>query len=480
MNYNLLDEEWIPVLYHDGRYQRVGIRKALEEAGQMRQIAASNPMDRVAILRFLLALLYWSRGSPSDDSDTSGMESFPPDWSSKLEANRECFNLLGEGKRFYQCHAVEPCADKNKNHEIIPLIQEVPNGDDKWHFRHSTDKVDGFCLACCALSLLRLPMFASQEGRGWHQGINGVPPVYVMSIGKTLWETLVLNWVPSQSIGEPSWIQADVRPNRDLHVPLLMGLTTLARRIWLHGPADRSRACIACGSRETGIIRTCEYQSSGPLRGEHWTDPHVLYLDKTPRRTVKADDLTAAGKFKMDRPWPSLLSHMVRSNQFGARESPVSLLVVGFATDHAKNIDAWERTVSVRSAVSIKETVTSSLSLWQKSVSSLARKLEPPSEKKSSRKHEHMEISSTFDAVRPHVEGKVSQAIEGLLADEPSAWQEAAAKYRPMMRAIAKSLSPGFTTMALQKRRRIASALPDMQTQAKEPQKPKRKKGEDK
>ena len=53
MNYNLLDEKWIPVLYRDGRWERVGIRKALEDAGRIRQIAASNPMDRVAILRLL-------------------------------------------------------------------------------------------------------------------------------------------------------------------------------------------------------------------------------------------------------------------------------------------------------------------------------------------------------------------------------------------------------------------------------------------
>ena len=46
MSYNLLDEEWIPVLYRDGRWKRLGIRKVLEDAGRIRQIAASNPMDR--------------------------------------------------------------------------------------------------------------------------------------------------------------------------------------------------------------------------------------------------------------------------------------------------------------------------------------------------------------------------------------------------------------------------------------------------
>ena len=49
MTFNLLDEPWIPVLYADGRAERVGIRTALTNARAIRQIAASNPMDRVAL-----------------------------------------------------------------------------------------------------------------------------------------------------------------------------------------------------------------------------------------------------------------------------------------------------------------------------------------------------------------------------------------------------------------------------------------------
>lgn len=67
MNYNLLEEKWIPVLWKDGHSGRVGIVEAFTQAGRIRQIAASNPMDRMAILRFLLALLYWCKGNPPDD-----------------------------------------------------------------------------------------------------------------------------------------------------------------------------------------------------------------------------------------------------------------------------------------------------------------------------------------------------------------------------------------------------------------------------
>lgn len=57
MTYNLLEERWIPVLWTDGKACRVGIVEALTQAGRIRTIAASNPMDRMAVLRFLLRVL---------------------------------------------------------------------------------------------------------------------------------------------------------------------------------------------------------------------------------------------------------------------------------------------------------------------------------------------------------------------------------------------------------------------------------------
>jgi hypothetical protein len=59
--FNLLSESWIPVLWVNGHPDRVGIRTALSDAWRIRQIAASNPMDNVSLLRFLLAVLMWCK-----------------------------------------------------------------------------------------------------------------------------------------------------------------------------------------------------------------------------------------------------------------------------------------------------------------------------------------------------------------------------------------------------------------------------------
>jgi CRISPR type I-E-associated protein CasA/Cse1 len=121
--FNLLEEEWIPVLYRNGDYRRVGILRAFEDAGRIREIAASNPMDRVAILRFLLALLYWCKGNPTDEKMAAAVDSFPMDWFQTLEEHRDCFNMLGEGKRFYQNDSYK---DLDPEHTTNYLIHEVP------------------------------------------------------------------------------------------------------------------------------------------------------------------------------------------------------------------------------------------------------------------------------------------------------------------------------------------------------------------
>ncbi len=189
VDYNLLKENWIPVLWKDGNTNRVGVIEALTQAGRIRQIAASNPMDRLAILRFLLALLYWCKGNPPGDEDSGS--SFPSDWFKKLDANRDCFNLLGDGKRFYQCNCM---SGKEAKLPANYLMQEVPTGTNSWHFRHSTDKSDGLCPACAAMGLLRLPLFATSGGRGKPPGVNQKPPIYVVPLGGSLAETLRLSW----------------------------------------------------------------------------------------------------------------------------------------------------------------------------------------------------------------------------------------------------------------------------------------------
>jgi CRISPR type I-E-associated protein CasA/Cse1 len=460
-NFNLLEEDWIPILRRNGKFERVGIRKALTEAGGIRQIAASNPMDRIAILRFLLAILYWCRGDPPNNPTGISGKGFPEHWFSKLEEKQDCFNLLGEGKRFYQDR------DAQRSRASTDLIQEIPTGNNFWHFRHSTDKTDGLCPACCVLGLLRLPLFSVSGLPDLKAGINGTPPVYVIRLDTVLLNTLWANWTICEELGDPAWIRPDIRPTPNQDVPLLTGLTLLSRRVWLHEPSGPPGMCSGCGAKETTLIRTCEYQTAGRQENEFWNDPHVIYYGESRRKSSKAPDLTAAGTFRMDRPWPNLLASLVETDKFVSGDKPISLLVVGFATDQAKSIDVWERILGFPRGNRINAMATSLLQRWHRE-GGRTEKLMGRSK---------VEGTAAVAAIRPHVEARVSAEAGKLLAAGEDAWAQAAQEYQPLLTAIAKSLSPGFTTAAVQRRGQIAGSAPGMSSK---PEKTRHKKGGEK
>lgn len=457
MNYNLLEEKWIPVLCRDGIVARVSIIEAFTQASRIREIAASNPMDRVAILRFLLALLYWCKGNPPDDRDS--ISSFPLDWFKKLDGDRDSFNLLGDGRRFYQDKTAK------RPRPATVLVQEVPAGNNFWHFRHSTDNEGGLCPACCAMGLLRLPLFAVSGLSGPGEpnlmaGINGVPPLYVAPWGNSLVKTLLVNWIPCANVGEPTWVPYPSQ-NPDADVPLLTGLTLLPRRVFLHDPIETNGACIGCGARLLPLIFTCELQTAGKQENTKWSDPHAIYSGD---KALRAADLTASGRFRMDRPWPDLVARLLETG----KSTP--LLVVGFATNKAKNIDVWERTIEMPSATSTPKTATELVKKWRGEGQALERRIE---------KIGRSEIlgSAIAASVRPHVEARVSQRAGEWIAANGAAWEHSAREYTPMMSAVAKSLSPGYTTAALRRRRQIEYLKPDMRTRTAADEKPGRKEG---
>jgi len=283
----------------------------------------------------------------------------------------------------------------------------------------------------------------------------------------SLLDTLCANWATSKELGDPSWVKPGIRPTPDQDVPLLTGLTLLSRRVWLHEPSGPPGMCGGCGAKETALIRTCEFQTAGKQENDLWNDPHVVYFGETRRKSAKARDLTATGTFRMDRPWPNLLASIVETGKFVSGDKPTSLLIVGFATDQAKNIDAWERILGVPSGESIEATVTSLLQQWRKEGQRMEKLMG----------RSKVEGAAAIAAIRPHVEARVSAKAGELLAGGNDAWEQAAREYRPMMSVIAKSLSPGFTTAVVQRRRQIGGVTPNMRPKAEPAKKIGRKKG---
>lgn len=478
--FNLLTERWIPALYEDGTFERVGIRQVLDDANRIRQIAASNPMDRVAIFRFLLALLYWCKGNPPDKGHSGEEDFLPRAFFEKIEQHEECFDLLGDGKRFYQnCNY----RDNTPEHTTNYLIHEVPSGTNKRHFRHSTDKVDGLCPACCAMGLLRLPVFATSGGRGMKPttgkspGINAKPPLYVIPFSSSLASTLRMSWIERDGPhGTPAWEDPNVQLPEQGKVPLLTGMTWLPRSVWLGDVEEPASRCISCGS-ERPLIRLCVFDGKGSQKaeGRDWCDPHVVYLKPTKGEVnaLRPDDALGRSDAASGA-WARILSQIPGSYDLRGMKS---LWVVGFSTvQNDKYLEATEWEIPFSCLPEIHHDVCGTMERWLKESSSLAKKVLPSGGKRSSRNHKV--IPPMLAAVRPDIEHRVCAEAAELLAGGDETWEQAAQEYRPMMSAIARSLSPGFTTDALQQRRQIARAAPNLRTKSIE--KSDRKKGGDK
>lgn len=458
MNYNLLEEPWIPVLWHDGKYGRVGIKDALSKAGRIRQIAASNPMDRVAILRFLLAILYWCRGNPPDESCASDL--FTPECFVKLDIHRDCFNLLGNGKRFYQSFPSISARTPEKLSANY-LIQEIPTGTNKWHFRHSTDEVDGLCPACCAMGLLRLPLFATSGGRGKPPGINAKPPLYIVPISGSLAATLRLSWQPISELGTPTWEESDVYLLQTGKVPLLTGLTWLPRQVWLDNPDEPEIACVSCGKKDR-LIRSCVFAGIGSTKtdeggmGQDWYDPHVIYIadGKGDMTSLHASDALGVADAASGQ-WTKILAVML--SQQKTLDTKSKIWIVGFATvQNDKYLEAMEYSIPSLCAPELVVEMIEKIKQWQKESGRLEKRIGKSK----------VECAYALANIRPQVESIISAKAGTLLTGDTTAWEQASEEYSPMMAMIAQSLAPGVTTAALKRRREIAGIKPDVRLKA--------------
>jgi CRISPR type I-E-associated protein CasA/Cse1 len=293
MNYNLLEEPWIPVLMRDGRHDRVGIRTALLKARHIRQIAASNPMDNVALLRLLLAVLHWCKPSltEEDRKRLGSAEGIPEEWlNEKLgtpDAPSAAFRLLGGSGRFFQ-H--KPQAREKPNRRVSDLFAYFPAATEINHFRHVCDRTIALCPACCAVGLVRLPACAMQGGQGKSPSINNAPPVYFVPVGESLLETLQLNW-PLQGADaddHPAWQPG--KPSGE--IGLLEGFTWQPRAVWL-GPLVEhvSRKCARCGAAGP-LVSQLVFKKGRSRKGDGraWRDPHVAWS-----RTKKRGDDEGSG-----------------------------------------------------------------------------------------------------------------------------------------------------------------------------------------
>lgn len=289
MSYNLLDEKWIPVLWNDGRSSRVGIRVALEQAGQIRQVALASPLDLFAVHRFMLTLLYWkadlAAGVQQVRESLLTNRKVPSALLDSIKKEAQCFDLFDRESPFLQ-EAPVPNEKKESEKSAGSLFAELATGTNIAHFHHGDDENLRLCRPCAVLGMLRVVPWTQSGGAGLSPSIHNAPPIMALAMGDNLATTLGLNLVPLKSeAGKPQW-SGHFKPTDPFGpIPYLEAFTWNPRLI--HLPPPQKGRCWYCGEKDVPTVGpkiiykkntdTNRREKGGKKLPFLWNDPSAFY-----------------------------------------------------------------------------------------------------------------------------------------------------------------------------------------------------------
>lgn len=301
--FNLWHEPWITVERLSSQLDTLSLHDVLQQATEIHALYETSPLIVAAIHRLLVAILqdiYQPQRTP-DLVAIWRNRAFHPDKIATF-GNRyaDRFDLFSEDAPFLQTADLsrQPTkADKAK--PVGYLIQEQTVGTAVTHYNHAYDSDQTFCSHCAAKGLLLIPPFASSGGAGIKPSINGVPPIYVLPGGYTLFVSLTASLTttryqptPSQAVRDVAWWQRSLPVTIDKsheirRVGYLHSLLFPARRVRLH-PRRFSQPCTRCGQQTTWAVNTMVYQmgESRAKTAPFWRDPFAAY--RIPKKAKKA------------------------------------------------------------------------------------------------------------------------------------------------------------------------------------------------
>jgi CRISPR system Cascade subunit CasA len=289
--YDLWTQPWIGVEREDGQVKRIGIGPALGRAHELRGLYDPSPLVVVGVHRLLAAVLQHIL-APQKRSELHAIwdrGSFSPE-AIGLFAERcgDRFGLFSEGRPFLQSRDLPRSAAAGATAKTVAyLFPEIPARTNVTHFRHGTDAEVQLCPACAAAGLVCVPAFATSGGSGIKPSINGVPPIYVLPQGASLFHSLAASvllpdYLPAiRSPKDEPWWERDrpvPRSGEVVEVGYIQSLLFPARRVRLH-PEVLIGTCSRCADRSEVVVRTMVYEmgESRPKGAPCWHDPFSAY-----------------------------------------------------------------------------------------------------------------------------------------------------------------------------------------------------------
>lgn len=197
--YNLIDEKWIPVRFHDGVRDELGISATLLRAKEIAAIEDPSPLVVAALHRFLLALLYRALEGPTDIDQAKALfkAGLPTEKiTAYLEKWRGRFWLFDEKYPFGQIPTFKP----NKWRAWTSLAVEHNADTAKVLFDHTCEAEPGSISPAEATRwLLATQTFAVSTGKSEISHTGTAPSagsMMVIPVGKDLLDTLCFCLIP--------------------------------------------------------------------------------------------------------------------------------------------------------------------------------------------------------------------------------------------------------------------------------------------
>lgn len=276
--FNLVDDPWIPVVYADGRTATVSLRQAFADAPSIHGLSGDIPLQAIPMLDVMLAILYRAAPFPAQGDlrafwrrvwDSGRL--FTDEIDEYLDAFHDRFCLFDDEHPFYQAAGLEYASRGPDG--IGELVGDVPKPEKFLFSMRDQGHLDSLDAAEAARWLVFQQGYAlagiKSPVRGSTHVVRGKvlrPKGFVGTgllgaqgnvclEGRSLFETLMLNWVLCDegrglSVGDASDVPAWEResPSADQRVAdpgepcgIVSALTWQSRRMRLVASEDGTR-----------------------------------------------------------------------------------------------------------------------------------------------------------------------------------------------------------------------------------------------
>lgn len=313
MQFNLMDEQWIPVLRRDGSPDKIAPHEVTKGFADNPVMAFDAPRADFngALVQFLIGLVQ-TAAAPTSASEWRKKLTEPPspnELKAAFAAVRHAFELGGDGPRFMQ-NFEDVFAEFGG---IDGLLIESPGEHTKElnidHFI-KRDSVRVMCPRCCATALFAFQTNSPSGGPGYMTSLRGGGPLTTLVLGDdkhaTLWQLILLNVLEGGKFlgicGNPAlttgkaifpWL-GETRKGRRKKGDEFFGEDTtpeivhpatmfwaMPRRIRLNLTDLSSGSCGVCGSISDRLISSYKEIPGGASYGGSWLHPLSPYYEKT-------------------------------------------------------------------------------------------------------------------------------------------------------------------------------------------------------